>query len=121
MMAKILLVDDAAFSRTMLRTILSKEGHEIVAEAVNGREAIRLYETHLPDIVLMDITMPEMDGVEATREICKVHPTAKVIICSAVGQSVKVADAFAAGAKDFIVKPFNLDRVMSSLNGVLAG
>ena len=105
-MAKILIVDDAAFMRMMIKDILTKNGYEVVAEAANGVEAVELYKSHQPDLVTMDITMPEMDGIEAVKQIKAVNPAAKVIMCSAMGQQSMVMDAIKAGANDFIVKPF---------------
>lgn len=118
-MAKIMIVDDTAFMRAMIRAILTEEGHEIVAEASNGLEAVKSYMTMRPDLVTMDITMPDMDGVEAVREIIKLHPGAMIIMCSAMGQKKMVVDAITAGAKDFVVKPFQKDRVLASVNKVL--
>ncbi|WP_027085908.1 response regulator [Cohnella panacarvi] len=114
-MAKVLVVDDAAFMRMMIKDILVKGGHEVVGEAENGRVAIQKYQELLPDIVTMDITMPEMEGIEALKEIRKQHPAAKVIMCSAMGQQGMVVQAIQAGAKDFVVKPFQGDRVLESL------
>ena len=111
-MAKILIVDDAAFMRMMIKDILTKNGYEVVAEAANGVEAVELYKSHQPDLVTMDITMPEMDGIEAVKQIKAVNPAAKVIMCSAMGQQSMVMDAIKAGANDFIVKPFQADRVL---------
>ncbi|NOU94629.1 response regulator [Paenibacillus sp. LMG 31456] len=118
-MARIMIVDDAAFMRMMLRTMLIEEGHEIVAEAVNGLEAVSTYLTTKPDIVTMDITMPELDGVGAVKEIRRADPSARIIMCSAMGQKAMVVDAITAGAKDFVVKPFQKERVMESVNKVL--
>ncbi|MCZ8515710.1 response regulator [Paenibacillus filicis] len=118
-MAKVMVVDDAAFMRMMLKTMLSEEGHEIVGEASNGLEAVNAYMSIRPDVVTMDITMPEMDGVTAVREIRKLDPQAKIIMCSAMGQKAMVVEAITAGAKDFVVKPFQKDRVVESLNNVL--
>ena len=118
-MARIMVVDDAAFMRTMLKAMLVEEGHEVVAEASNGREAIQAYVSAKPDIVTMDITMPELDGVGAVKEIRKHDPAAKIIMCSAMGQKAMVIDAISAGAKDFVVKPFQKDRVVESVNKVL--
>lgn len=114
-MAKVLVVDDAAFMRMMIKDILVKGGHEVVGEAENGRVAVQKYQELLPDIVTMDITMPEMEGIEALKEIRKQHPAAKVIMCSAMGQQGMVVQAIQAGAKDFVVKPFQGDRVLESL------
>lgn len=118
-MAKVLVVDDAAFMRMMIKDILVKGGHEVVGEAENGRVAVQKYHELMPDIVTMDITMPEMEGIEAVREIRKQHPAAKIIMCSAMGQQGMVVQAIQAGAKDFVVKPFQGDRVLESLKKAL--
>ncbi|MFE5323634.1 response regulator [Paenibacillus sp. NPDC056579] len=118
-MAKVMVVDDAAFMRMMLKTMLTEEGHEIVAEAANGLEAVQAYMSAKPDLVTMDITMPELDGVGAVREIHRLDPRAKIIMCSAMGQKAMVIEAITAGAKDFVVKPFQKERVMESVNKVL--
>lgn len=115
-MAKVLIVDDAAFMRMMIKDILSKNGFEIVGEGCNGIKAIELYKKERPDVVTMDITMPEMDGIEAVKAIKAFDPTAKIIMCSAMGQQSMVMDAIKAGAKDFIVKPFQADRVLEAIN-----
>src|SRR4051794_11056628 len=117
---RILIVDDAAFMRMMIKDILSKNGYEIVGEAADGAQAIQLYRDTQPDLVTMDITMPEMDGITALKEIKKVNPQAKVIMCSAMGQQAMVIDAIQAGAKDFIVKPFQADRVLEAINKALS-
>ena len=116
-MAKILIVDDAAFM--MIKDILTKNGYEVVAEAANGVEAVELYKSHQPDLVTMDITMPEMDGIEAVKQIKAVNPAAKVIMCSAMGQQSMVMDAIKAGANDFIVKPFQADRVLEAVKKIV--
>ncbi|TBL79509.1 response regulator [Paenibacillus thalictri] len=118
-MARIMVVDDAAFMRTMLKNILTEQGHEIVAEATNGEEAVNVYKQHKPDLVTMDITMPDKDGIEAATQIISFDPQAKIIMCSAMGQQLMVLNALKAGAKDFIVKPFQNDRVIASINKVL--
>jgi two-component system chemotaxis response regulator CheY len=118
-MARVLIVDDAAFMRMMLKDILTKNGLEVVGEAVNGVDALEKYRELQPDIVTMDITMPEMDGLTAVKEIRAIHPQAKIIMCSAMGQQLIVLEAIQAGAKDFVVKPFQPDRVMDSINKVL--
>jgi two-component system chemotaxis response regulator CheY len=118
-MAKILIVDDAAFMRMMIKEILSKNGFEIVGEANDGAQAIEKYKELTPDLVTMDITMPEMDGITALKEIKKINPNAKVIMCSAMGQQAMVIDAIQAGAKDFIVKPFQAERVLEAINKTL--
>lgn len=115
---RVMIVDDAAFMRATLKDILTKGGFEIAAEAVNGEDAIQKYEIHKPDVVTMDITMPEMDGMEALNKIMEKDPTAKVIMCSAIGQQANVMASIKAGAKDFIVKPFQPDRVIESLRRV---
>lgn len=116
MSKRILIVDDAVFMRMKLKDILEKNGYEVVAEAQNGLEAIEKYKSERPDLVTMDITMPEMDGVTALKSIKAIDPKAKVIMCSAMGQQSMVMDAIQAGAIDFIVKPFDNDRVIESLN-----
>ncbi|MGZ4030962.1 MAG: response regulator [Tumebacillaceae bacterium] len=118
-MARILIVDDAAFMRMMLRDLLTKLGHEVVAEAENGSVGILRYKEHHPDVVTMDITMPEKDGLQALKEIRAFDPNARVIMCSAMGQQAMVVDAIRSGAKDFIVKPFQADRVNDALNNVI--
>jgi two-component system chemotaxis response regulator CheY len=112
---KILIVDDAAFMRMMIKDILSKNGFEVVGEANDGAQAVVKYKELSPDLVTMDITMPEMDGITALKEIKKFDPNAKVIMCSAMGQQAMVIDAIQAGAKDFIVKPFQADRVIEAI------
>lgn len=116
---KILIVDDAAFMRMMIKDILSKNGYEVVGEANDGSQAIEKYKELKPDLVTMDITMPEMDGITALKEIKKIDAGAKVIMCSAMGQQAMVIDAIQAGAKDFIVKPFQADRVIEAIKKTL--
>ncbi|ENQ3080335.1 response regulator [Bacillus multifaciens] len=119
---KILVVDDAVFMRTMIKNLLqSNSDFEIIGEAENGIEAIQKYKELQPDIVTLDITMPEMDGLEALKEIIKIDANAKVVICSAMGQQGMVLDAIKSGAKDFIVKPFQADRVIEALTKVVTG
>ncbi|NBJ68291.1 MULTISPECIES: response regulator [Clostridia] len=118
-MAKILVVDDAKFLRTALATILRKKNHEIVGEAENGKEAVRLYQELEPDIVTMDITMPVMNGIDATKKIIDIDPHASVIMCSAMGQQKVVVEAIELGAKDFIVKPFDENRIYDAIDRVL--
>ncbi|MFN7250829.1 MAG: response regulator [Anaerobacillus sp.] len=112
---RILIVDDAAFMRMMIKDILSKNGFEIAGEANDGAQAVEKFKELSPDLVTMDITMPEMDGITALKEIKKFDPNAKVIMCSAMGQQAMVIDAIQAGAKDFIVKPFQADRVIEAI------
>lgn len=116
---KILIVDDAAFMRMMIKDILTKNGYEVVGEANDGAQAIEKYKELNPELVTMDITMPEMDGITALKEIKKIDPNAKVIMCSAMGQQAMVIDAIQAGAKDFIVKPFQADRVIEAIKKTL--
>lgn len=118
-MTRILIVDDAAFMRMMLKDILTKNGIEVVGEAANGIEAVEKYQELKPDIVTMDITMPEKDGITAVKEIRAADPQAKIIMCSAMGQQPMVLEAIQSGAKDFVVKPFQADRVLESINKVL--
>ncbi|WP_102262372.1 response regulator [Mesobacillus jeotgali] len=118
-MARILIVDDAKFMRITLTNILKKANHDIVGEAENGREAVEMYRELKPDLVTMDITMPEMSGLDAVKEIKKDFKDAKIIMCSAMGQQKMVVDAIEAGAKDFIVKPFDDSQVVDSVSRVL--
>jgi two-component system chemotaxis response regulator CheY len=111
---RVLVVDDAAFMRSTLRDILGRGGFTVVAEAKNGREAVELYGIHLPDLVTMDIVMPELSGIDAVRIITKVHPKAKIIMCSAMGQQALVIEAIQAGARDFVIKPFQASRVIEA-------
>ncbi|MDQ1912917.1 response regulator [Paenibacillus sp. GD4] len=117
-MSRILVVDDAAFMRKMLWQILVNGGHDVVGEAVNGKDAIEKYISLKPDVVTMDITMPEMEGIEALKSIRHHDPEAKVVMCSAMGQQAMVVQAIQAGAKDFIVKPFQQDRVLAAVAAV---
>ncbi|WP_409340965.1 response regulator [Paenibacillus sp. MBLB4367] len=119
MAQRILIVDDAAFMRMMIRDIVSKNGYEVCGEANDGLQAVEKYKEVRPDLVTMDITMPEMDGIAALKEIKKIDPNAKVIMCSAMGQQAMVIDAIQAGAKDFIVKPFQHDRVIEAIKKTL--
>lgn len=119
---KVLVVDDAMFMRAMIRDILVNSGaYEVVGEAANGGEAVEQYKAVRPDLVTMDIVMPQMDGIEATREVLKVDSKAKIVMCSALGQEALVIESIAAGAKDFIVKPFSAEKVLKVLDSVVAG
>lgn len=119
-MAKnILICDDAAFMRMMIKDILTKNGYNVAGEAENGLKAVEKYKEVSPDLVLMDITMPEMDGIQALKEIKKLDAGAKVIMCSAMGQQAMVIEAIQSGAKDFIVKPFQADRVLEAVKKVV--
>ena len=119
-MAKnILICDDAAFMRMMIKDILTKNGYTVVGEAENGAKAVEKYAELKPDLVLMDITMPEMDGIQALKKIKEADPSATVIMCSAMGQQAMVIESIQSGAKDFIVKPFQADRVLEAVRKVV--
>ena len=115
MAKRILVVDDAAFMRMMVKDILTKGGYEVVGEAENGAVAVQRYEELKPDLVTLDITMPEMDGLEALKAIKAKDASAVVVMCSAMGQQAMVIESIQAGAKDFIVKPFQADRVLEAV------
>ncbi|MGX7232259.1 response regulator [Enterococcus italicus] len=119
-MKKVLIVDDAVFMRMKLKDILEKNGYEVVGEAQNGQEAFEKYQASTPDLVTMDINMPELDGLEALKLIRNFDGNAKVIMCSAMGQQGMVMDAIRAGAVDFIVKPFDTDRVIKAVDKALS-
>lgn len=118
-MAKIMICDDAAFMRMMIKDILTKNGYEIVAEAENGAVAVEKYPDAKPDLVLMDITMPDMDGIQALKKIKEIDAGANIIMCSAMGQQAMVIEAIQSGAKDFIVKPFQAERVLEAVKKVV--
>ncbi|CEH30093.1 chemotaxis protein CheY [Aneurinibacillus migulanus] len=120
MSKRILIVDDASFMRMMIKGFLTKHGYTVADEAANGAEAVEKYKQVSPDLVTMDITMPEMDGIEAVKAIRQMDPNAKIIMCSAMGQQNMVVQAIQAGARDFIVKPFQEDRVIEAIKKVLA-
>ena len=115
----IMICDDAAFMRMMLKDILVKEGYEVVGEAVNGADGVEKYNSLKPDLVTMDITMPEMDGIAALKAIRASDPAAKVVMCSAMGQQAMVVESIQAGARDFIVKPFQAERVIEAVKKVV--
>ena len=117
---KVLIVDDAAFMRMMLRDILAKNGFDVVGEADNGKVAVQMYNELKPDVVTMDITMPEMDGIAAVKEIKAADPGAKIVMVSAMGQQAMVFEAIRSGAADFIVKPFQPDRLLEALGKALS-
>jgi two-component system chemotaxis response regulator CheY len=119
-MARILVVDDAAFMRKMVTDALTKGGHEVIGEAGNGAEAVEQYQSLKPDLTTLDITMPEKDGLSALRDIMAMDPSAKVIMCSALGQESKVLESIKLGAKDFVVKPFQADRVLGAVEKALS-
>ena len=119
--ARILIADDTVFMRSMIRDILIGSGRfEIVGEASNGLEAVELYRQARPDLVTIDIVMPEMDGIHATREILRIDPGAAIVIVSALGQEALVIESIAAGARDFLVKPFSREKVLSVLDALLS-
>jgi len=115
----VLVCDDAVFMRTMIGDILTQAGLEVVGEADSGAQAVERYRTLRPDLVTMDIIMPEMGGIEAVRAITEFDPQARVLMCSAMGQQSLVAEAIQAGAKDFVVKPFQPSRVLEAVQRVL--
>ena len=119
-MARVLVVDDAAFMRKMVSDALVKGGHEVVGQAGNGVEAVARYQELKPDLTTLDITMPEKDGLAALAEIVAADPSARVVMCSALGQESKVLEAIKLGAKDFVVKPFQPDRVIEAVGKALA-
>jgi len=119
-MARVLIVDDAAFMRKVLSDALAKGGHEVVGEAANGLEAVEQFQSLHPDVTTLDITMPEKDGLQALKEILAADPGARVIMCSALGQESKVLESIKSGAKDFVVKPFQPDRVLEAIGKALA-
>lgn len=118
-MAKIMVVDDAAFMRMMLKDTLSKGGYTDICEAADGAEAVQKYKEESPELVLMDITMPNMDGLEALKAIKAINPKATVVMCSAMGQETMVIEAIKSGAKDFIVKPFKPNRILDTVSKIL--
>jgi two-component system chemotaxis response regulator CheY len=120
-MARIMVVDDAAFMRKLLTDTLAAGGHEVVGEAANGVEAVDRFRELRPEVTTLDITMPEKDGIDALREILAFDPTAKVVMCSALGQEAKVLEAIKSGAKDFVVKPFQAERVLAAVVNALGG
>jgi two-component system, chemotaxis family, chemotaxis protein CheY len=119
-MARIMVVDDNAFMRNNLKNVLKGAGFDVCAEASDGVEAVATYQTAKPDLVTMDITMPNMDGVQALKELKGLDPTAKVIMVSAMGQEALVVEAITSGAADFVVKPFEATRVVEAVNNALA-
>ena len=119
-MARVLVVDDAAFMRKMVSDALIKAGHEVIAEATNGQEAVDQFQALKPDLATLDITRPEKDGLTALSEIMSLDPSARVIMCSALGQESKVMESIKLGARDFVVKPFKADRVQEAVAKALA-
>jgi two-component system chemotaxis response regulator CheY len=119
MAKKIMLVDDAAFMRMMIKDTLTKNGYTDIVEAQDGEIACNKFEEEKPDLVIMDITMPNKTGIEALRDIKKAHADAKIVMCSAIGQEAMVVEAIKLGALDFIVKPFKGDRILQTVQKVL--
>ena len=117
---RVLIVDDAVVMRMMIKGILSKNGYEIVGEAQNGAEAVEKYRELVPDLVTMDMVMPEMDGISAVRQIVAGHPEARIIMCTSMGQQALVVEAIQAGAKSFITKPFQPPKILETIQKVLA-
>ena len=115
----VLVCDDAIFMRTMITDILTQAGYEVIGEAETGAQAVEKYRQLKPDMVTMDIVMPDMGGIEAVREICKDNPEARILLCSAMGQQALVVEAIQAGAKDFVVKPFQPSRVLEAVQRLL--
>jgi two-component system chemotaxis response regulator CheY len=115
----VLIADDLKFIKLVLRELVEKAGFRVVGEASNGEEAVELYQDKRPDVVLLDITMPKMDGLAALKQILKIDPEAKVIMCSALGQQSLMVQALQLGAKDFIVKPFREERVIAAIKHIL--
>ncbi len=118
-MARILVADDASFMRQMIREIIETEGHEVIAEASDGVEAVEAYREHQPDLVMMDIVMPRRSGIDALKGLVQMDSSVCVVMCSALGQESLVTEALQAGAKDFIVKPFKPEMVASTIRKVL--
>ena len=116
----VLVCDDAVFMRTMVSDILSQAGFTVVGEAENGKQAVEKYQQLKPDLVMMDIIMPEMGGIEAVKKITQLDPGARILMCSAMGQQALVQEALQAGARDFVVKPFQPSRVLEAVQRVLA-
>jgi two-component system chemotaxis response regulator CheY len=119
-MARVLVVDDAAFMRKLVSDVLVEGGHEVVGEAGDGAEAVSRFQELRPEVMTLDITMPEKDGLTALREIIELDPSARVVMCSALGQERKVLESIKAGAKDFVVKPFQPERVLEAVGKALA-
>jgi two-component system chemotaxis response regulator CheY len=118
---KVLIVDDTKFMRDILKNILKKKELEIVGEASNGKEAVIKYQELKPDLVTMDIIMPEMDGIEAVKKIMQIDPSARILMCSAMGQQALVIEAIQSGARDFVIKPFQPARVLEAVDRALSG
>jgi two-component system chemotaxis response regulator CheY len=121
MPTKVLIVDDAMFMRAILKDVLVNAGNfEVVGEATDGEEAVKFAKELNPDLITMDIVMPNMDGIEATKQIIKATPSVKIVMCSALGQEPLIMESLASGAKDFVVKPFSAEKVLKVIQGVLS-
>ncbi len=120
MAKRILIADDSSFMRTILKKVLLPAGYDIAGEAANGLEAVERFTELKPDLVILDVTMPEIDGIEALRRIMTLDPEALCIICSAIGQRWMIVQAIEYGAKDFIVKPFQADRILTAIDNTFA-
>jgi two-component system chemotaxis response regulator CheY len=118
-MARMLVVDDAAFMRKVLSDALTAGGHEVIGEAADGNQALVRYQELRPDLTTLDITMPEKDGLATLRELTAIDPNARVIMCSALGQESKVIDALKLGARGFVVKPFDIERLLGAVDKAL--
>ena len=118
-MARVLVVDDAAFMRKIVTDALTRGGHEVIGETANGNEAVERYRELRPEVTTLDITMPEKDGLTALQEIIGLDPSARVIMCSALGQESKVLESIKLGARDFVVKPFKAERVLGAVDKAL--
>ncbi|MCX7698230.1 MAG: response regulator [Candidatus Goldbacteria bacterium] len=118
---RVLIVDDTKFMRDILKNILKKKELEVVGEASNGKEAVLKYQELRPDLVTMDIIMPEMDGIEAVKRIMQIDPSARILMCSAMGQQALVIEAIQSGARDFVIKPFQPARVLEAVDRALSG
>lgn len=119
MEGKILIVDDAAFMRMMIKDTLKKGGYENFVEASDGEQAVQMYKAEKPDLILMDITMPNKNGLDALKEIKEIDSNANVVMCSAMGQESMVVEAIRSGAKDFIVKPFKAERILKTVQSII--
>ena len=118
-MARFLICDDSAFMRMVLKRMLVEKGHEVVGEAGDGKQAVQMYYQYKPDVITMDITMPEMDGIQAVKVIHEDNPLVRIVMVTAIGQRPIITEAIKAGASDFIVKPFDADQVEKIINGLL--
>lgn len=120
MQKRILIADDALFMRALLKKILLESGYSICGEASTGKEAVQMFQILKPDLVTLDITMPELDGISALKQIREYDPTAKVVMCTAMGQKSLIIEAIELGAKDYIIKPFQPDRIVEAFEKILS-